>query len=79
MVEIDKGKWEENGVEVIVLNGIKCLNSWNIQEQLGHENLTVITKRYPSIKIIIQCKTVEVCDFKKRLGFNLHNVINTKQ
>ena len=27
----------------------------------------------------MDCRTVEVCNFKKRLEFNLHDVINTKQ
>ena len=38
----------KNGVEVIVVNDIKCLNSWNVQEQLGQANLKVITRRCSS-------------------------------
>ena len=32
-----------------------------------------------AIKIIMDCSTVEAYNFKKRLGFNLHGNINTKQ
>ena len=27
----------------------------------------------------MDCRTVEACNFKRWLGFNLHDVINTKQ
>ena len=27
----------------------------------------------------MDCRTVETCSFKRRLGFNLHHVISTKQ
>ena len=99
-------KWEENSVEVIVLNGIKWLNEKNIEEQLGRANLPALTRRYPSkysthkrelvgepkkqpnrmflyegltMKIMMDCRTVESCDFTRRLGFNFHDVINTKE
>ena len=32
-----------------------------------------------AIKVIIDCTTDESCNFKRRLGFKLHDVINTKQ
>ena len=32
-----------------------------------------------AIKIIMDCRTTESCNFKRNLGFNLHDVINTKQ
>ena len=37
---------EENGVEVIVFNGIYWLNEKHVEEQLGHANLVAITRRY---------------------------------
>ena len=45
MVNITKKKWGKNGVEVIVLNGIKWLNEKNIGEQLGHSNLPALTRK----------------------------------
>ena len=36
----------KNGVEVIAFNGIKWLSETNVNKQLGHGNLVVITSRY---------------------------------
>ena len=47
MVNISKKTWTNNGVEVIVFNGIKWLNENDIEEQLGHANLVAITRRFP--------------------------------
>ena len=41
-------KYRKNGVEVIVLNGIKWLNKKDIKEGLDHKHLPVNTKKYPS-------------------------------
>ena len=30
-------------------------------------------------KVILDCRTPESCKFKRKLGFRLHGVINTKQ
>ena len=38
--------WQDNGVEVIIVDDIKCLNEWNMQEQLDHSNLAAITAKY---------------------------------
>ena len=32
-----------------------------------------------ALKIIMDCRTDESCSLKKNLGFNLHDVINTKE
>ena len=48
MVIITKKTWKKDGVEVIVhKNDIKWLNAKHIEE-LGHANLPVITRKYPS-------------------------------
>ena len=31
-----------------------------------------------ALKVIMDCRTVESCNFKRNLGFTLHDVINTK-
>ena len=40
-------KHGKNDVEVIVLNDIKWLNEKNIEEQLEHANLAVMTLKHP--------------------------------
>ena len=106
MVEITKKTWEENDVEVIIVNGTKWRNEMDIQEGLNHANLQALTKKYRpeqrrcrwelvdepkkqsnrirlledlALKIVMDCRTVEACNFKRRLGFNLHDVINIKE
>ena len=32
-----------------------------------------------AVTVVIDCRTVESCNLKRRLGFNLHDVINTKK
>ena len=32
-----------------------------------------------ALKIIMDCRTDESCNFKRNLGFTLHDVINTKE
>ena len=48
MIKITKETWRKNGVQVIVVNGIKWLNETNIEKQLGHSRLRNITSKYPS-------------------------------
>ena len=48
MVEFTKETWGKNGVEVIVLNGIKWLNETSIKDQLEHSNLAGVTLQYSS-------------------------------
>ena len=48
MVEIIKGTWGKNGVEVIAFNDKKCLNEANIIDQLKHSNLAAFTLQYSS-------------------------------
>ena len=45
---ISPEKHGENGVEVIVFNGIKWLNEKNIEDQLKHSNLPAVTLQYSS-------------------------------
>ena len=47
MVNITKEKYENNGIEVITDQfGELWLNERHIQQQLGHKNLRVVTKKY---------------------------------
>ena len=107
MIDITKETLENNDIEVIV-DGVNTLwlNKKDIEEQLGHKNLPVITNEYDKIyekhryelvdepikqpnrrflridlalKIIMDCRTDESCSLKRNLGFNLHDVINTKE
>ena len=107
MIDITKETLENNDIEVIV-DGVNILwlNEKDIEEQLGHKNLPVITNKYDKIyekhryelvdelikqpnrnflridlalKIIMDCRTDESCSLKRNLGFNLHDVINTKE
>ena len=98
--------WGGNGVEVMVVNGIKWVNENHIKEGLDHANLPVLTRKYHSnyikhryelldepkkqpnsffsskdlaIKIIMDCRTTESLNLEKKLGFNLLDVINTKE
>ena len=32
-----------------------------------------------ALKVIMDCRTVESCNFKRNFGFTLHDVINTKE
>ena len=47
MFSITIDKWQDNGVEVIISDDIKWLNERDIQKQLDHSNLTMITTKYP--------------------------------
>ena len=46
MIKITKKTWIKNDVEVIVFNGIYWLSEKDIEKQLGHANLVVITRSY---------------------------------
>ena len=49
MINITKGTWKENAVEVIVdKNGNLWLNEKHIEEQLKQANLAAITLKHPS-------------------------------
>ena len=50
VLKITKETWENNGIEVIVdsVNTL-WLNEKHIEEQLGHEDLQVITNKYNKI------------------------------
>ena len=50
MFNITKETLKNNGIEVIVdsVNAL-CLNEKNIEEELGHKNLPVITNKYNKI------------------------------
>ena len=51
--------------------------------ELGNEPIKQTNRRFLRIdlalKIIIDCRTDQSCSLKRNLGFNLHNVINTKK
>ena len=50
VLKIKKETWENNGIEVIVDSANTLwLNEKHIEEQLGHRNLQVITKKYHKI------------------------------
>ena len=50
VLKITKGTWKNNEIEVIVdsVNAL-WLNEKNIEEKLGHKNLSVITNKYDKI------------------------------
>ena len=48
VLKITKETWENNGIEVIV-DSVNTLTEKHIEEQLGHENLQVITNKYNKI------------------------------
>ena len=106
-LKITKEALENNDIEVIV-DSVNALwqNEENIEEKLGHKNLSVIINKYDKInkkrrcelvnkpikesgrrflhidlalKIIIDCRTDKSCSIKEKLGFKLHDVINTKE
>ena len=73
MVDINK-KHENNDIEVIVDGiGMLWLNEKHIEEKLGHKNLPVITNKYDPV---YKKQRYELVD---KLGFRLHDVINTKE
>ena len=47
MINIDKGTYENNGIEWIIdYIGTLWLNEKHIKEKLGHKNLLAITNKY---------------------------------
>ena len=47
MVNITRGTYEDNGIEVITDKfGKLWLNERHVQEQLGHKNLPALTNKY---------------------------------
>ena len=74
MVDISKKTFEKNDIEVIVDGiGTLWLNEKHIEEKLGHKNLPVITNKYDPV---YKKQRYELVD---KLGFRLHDVINTKE
>ena len=74
MVDIGKETCENNDIEVIVDGfGTLWLNEKHIEEKLGHKNLPVITNKYDPV---YKKQRYELVD---KLGFRLHDVINTKE
>ena len=67
-------KHGNNNIEVIVHGiGTSWLNEKYIEEKLGHKNLPVITNKYDPV---YKKQRYELVD---KLGFRLHDVINTKE
>ena len=74
IVDIGKETYENNDIEVIVDGiGMLWLNEKHIEEKLGHKNLPVITNKYDPV---YKKQRYELVD---KLGFRLHDVINTKE
>ena len=48
----------------------------NESEKQSHRRFVYVNL---ALKIILDCRTVQSCAFKKNLGFTLHDVINTKE
>ena len=66
--------YDNNNIEVIVDGiGTLWLNEKHIEEKLGHKNLPVITNKYDPV---YKKQRYELVD---KLGFRLHDVINTKE
>ena len=74
MVDISKKAYENNDTKVIVDGtGKLWLNEKHVEEKLGHKNLPVITNKYDPV---YKKQRYELVD---KLGFRLHDVINTKE
>ena len=74
MVDVSKKTYENNDIEVIVGGiGTLWLNEKHVEEKLGHKNLPVITNKYDPV---YKKQRYELVD---KLGFRLHDVINTKE
>ena len=54
----------------------KCRYELNESTKQSHRTFTHVDL---ALKVIMDCRTVESCDFKRNLGFALHDVINTKE
>ena len=54
----------------------KCRYELNESEKQSHRRFIHANL---ALKVILDCRTVESCVFKKKLGFTLHDVINTKE
>ena len=54
----------------------KCRYELNESEKQSHRTFIHVDL---ALKVILDCRTVESCAFKKNLGFTLHDVINTKE
>ena len=48
MVFITADTWRENGIEVIIADGVKWLNETKIEEQIGYTTLRNVVKQYSS-------------------------------
>ena len=40
---------------------------------------SILSREGLAVKIMMDCRTTEALKFKRKLGFNLHDVINTKE
>ena len=97
MINIDKKRYKNNNIEVLVDSiGKLWLNEKHIEETLGHKNLPVIPNKYDQVykkhrhelvntpkkqsnrdflhsdlalKIIMNCRTDESCNLKKKFRF----------
>ena len=54
----------------------KCRYELNESEKQSHRRFIHVNL---ALKVILDCRTVESCNFKRNLGFTLHDVINTKE
>ena len=54
----------------------KCRYELNESEKQSHRRFIDVNL---ALKVILDCRTVESCAFKKKLGFTLQDVINTKE
>ena len=69
MVDNGKETYENNDIGI----GMLWLTEKHIEEKLGHKNLPVITNKYDPV---YKKQRYELVD---KLGFRLHDVINTKE
>ena len=54
----------------------KCRYGLNESEKQSHRRFIHVKL---ALKVILDCRTIEPCTFFKKLGFTLHDVINTKE
>ena len=57
-------------------NAQKCRYESNESERQSHRRFIHVNL---ALKVILDCRTVKSCAFKKKLGFTLHDVINSKE
>ena len=62
MVFITRNTWENNGIEVKIVDNVKWLNEKHVEINLGHSNLSMLTFKYPNYLKKQRCELIECND-----------------